>query len=66
MIKRSKMLILASLSAIAICTGGLHSVHDWNPLEVPPDREIKYFKSKRTKPQKKKLNYRKCKRRKNR
>ena len=65
MSKRSKMLILASLSAMAICAGGAN-VHDWNPLEVPPDREIKYFKSKRTKPQKKKIKYRKCKRRKNR
>lgn len=52
------MLILATLSAISIMAGGVHSVHDWNPLEVPPDREIKYFKSKRTKPQKKKIKYR--------
>lgn len=66
MSKRPKMLILAILSAIAMCSGGVHSVHDWSPIEVPPDREIKYFKSKRTKPQKKKIKYKKCKRRKNR
>lgn len=52
MSKRSKMLIMAHLSAISIMAGGVHSVHDWNPLEIPPDRTMKVFHGKRTKPKK--------------
>lgn len=57
MSKRSKMLILASLSAISIMAGGLHRVCDWNPLEIPPDKTMKVFYGKRTKPKKKKVKY---------
>lgn len=56
------MLILASLATIAMCAGGVHTAHNWNPLEVPPDREIKYFKSKRTKPKKRKIRFKKKRR----
>ena len=57
MSRRSKMLIMAHLSAISIMAGGVHSVHDWNPIENPPDRTMKVFHGKRTKPKKKKVKY---------
>ena len=56
MSRRSKMLILASLATIN-CIACSSNIGKWQPLEMPPDRTMKVFHGKRTKPKKKKLKY---------
>lgn len=56
MSRKSKMLILASLATIS-CLASAHNFGKWSPLEMPPDRTMKVFNGKRTKPKKKKVKY---------
>lgn len=63
MSNRSKMLILAQLSALTMMSGGIHRTHDWNPLEHPPEQHnMKCFNVKRTKKKKRKPKYRRKRR----